>query len=165
MLFVQCNGGFNPAVNGPLSFPLSTFHFPDSNQPTGQSVSQLVIQLVSQSSSLSVSRTVNNNKNNNNSEPYFHDYNNTALQKRRKHDNLVIRVQFQPWYIYHTVGWSVSRLVDRSVRLTLSSYLTAWLSHQINEQITLKTINTAGIIVKIQAWSSYFEWSMSGAYE
>ena len=33
--------------------------------------------------------------NNNDSEFYFHDYNNTALQKRRKHDNysnLVIRV-------------------------------------------------------------------------
>ena len=39
----------------------------------------------------------NNNNNNNNNELYLHDYNNTALQKRRKHDNgsnLVIRVQF-----------------------------------------------------------------------
>ena len=39
----------------------------------------------------------NNNKNNN--ELCLHDYNNTALQKRGKHDkyysNLVIRVQFQ----------------------------------------------------------------------
>ena len=35
---------------------------------------------------------------NNNSELYLHDYNNTALQKRRKHhnyNNLTIRVQFQ----------------------------------------------------------------------
>ena len=41
--------------------------------------------------------------NNNNSELYLHDYNNTALQKRRKHDNysnLIIRVQFQLRYIY-----------------------------------------------------------------
>ena len=36
--------------------------------------------------------------NNNDSELYWHDYNNTALQKRGKHNNyshLVIRVQFQ----------------------------------------------------------------------
>ena len=36
--------------------------------------------------------------NSNNSELYLHDYNNTALQKRRKHDNysnLVIKVQLQ----------------------------------------------------------------------
>ena len=35
---------------------------------------------------------------NNNSELYLHDYNNIALQKRRKHhnyNNLTIRVQFQ----------------------------------------------------------------------
>ena len=42
-------------------------------------------------------RAINNN-NNNNSELYLHDYNNIALQKRRKHhnySNLTIRVQFQ----------------------------------------------------------------------
>ena len=40
----------------------------------------------------------NSNNNNNNSELYLHDCNNTALQKRPKHDNysnLVIRVQLQ----------------------------------------------------------------------
>ena len=42
------------------------------------------------------------NKNNNNTELYLHDYNNTALQKRRKHDNysnLVIGVKLQHWFI------------------------------------------------------------------
>ena len=40
---------------------------------------------------------VNNNNNNNNNEVYLYDYNNTVLQKRRKHDNysnLVIRVKY-----------------------------------------------------------------------
>ena len=49
---------------------------------------------------ISATTTTNNN---NNSELYLHDYNNTALQKRRKHhnySNLTIRVQFQLWYIY-----------------------------------------------------------------
>ena len=48
----------------------------------------------------------NNNNNNNNSELYLHDYNNTALQKRRKrhnYSNLTIRVQFQLWYICHNI--------------------------------------------------------------
>ena len=38
------------------------------------------------------------NNDNNNSEFYLHDYDNTALQKRRKHDNysnLVISVQLE----------------------------------------------------------------------
>ena len=42
------------------------------------------------------------NNNNNNAELYLHDYNNTVLQKRQKHDNysnLVTRVQLQHCFI------------------------------------------------------------------
>ena len=49
---------------------------------------------------------VDNNNNDNKSELYLHDYNNTALQKRRKHDNysnLIIRVQFQLGYIFYNI--------------------------------------------------------------
>ena len=37
-----------------------------------------------------------NNNNNNNIELYLHDYNNTALQKRGKHDN------------YSNLGWNLN---------------------------------------------------------
>ena len=49
-------------------------------------------------SSVHNQRIERHNNNNNNNELYLHGYNNTALQKRRKHhnyNNLTIRVQFQ----------------------------------------------------------------------